>query len=327
MVSRRTSRKASPSPAPNPAYLWSSGGLVPWDEATVHISAIAWSTVSAVFEGIRAYWNEGEEELYIFRLQSHLDRLRDSMKLMRMSSPYSSEELSIAITELLKTNHAREDTYIMPLAYFGGSLPGYRAAYQQPGEILITARPLASNMRGNRGSRGSHCCISSWVRISDNVMPPRAKGIANYQNSRLAETEASINGYDAGIILNTQGKVAEGSYACVFIVRDGVVITPGITSGILESITRDTVIRLFRDVLKVPVVERDVDRTEFYVAQEAFFCGTYMEIEPILSVDRYTTGSGRPGPLTRKLRRLYQDVVRGRDKAYAQWQAPGWHRP
>ncbi|MBF8267901.1 MAG: Branched-chain-amino-acid aminotransferase [Dehalococcoidia bacterium] len=322
MVRRRSTRRIATSPPPDPPYLWSSGKLVPWAEATVHVSALAWTGVSAVFEGIRAYWNQGEEEMYIFRLQSHLHRLLDSMKLMRMSSPYSPSELTTAIMDLLKANQVREDTYIMPLAYFGGSVPGYKAAYQQPGEVLITTRPLASNARSNRGS---HCCISSWVRISDNVMSPRAKSISNYQNSRLVSTEAQINGYDAGIILNPQGKVAEGAYACVFLVRDGVAITPGVTAGILEGITRDTVIRLFRDVLRMPVEERDVDRTELYVAEEAFFCGTYFEIEPIVSVDRYLVGSGRPGPLTRKLRRLYQGIVRGEDRGYTQWQTPVWH--
>ena len=288
------------------------------------MSAMAWSSVSAVFEGIRAYWNEGEEELYIFRLQSHLHRLFDSMKLMRMSSPYSQAELTAAIMDLLKANQAREDTYISPMAYLGDAAPGLRATHQHPAKVFITARPQASHMRSRRGI---HCCVSSWARISDNVMPPRAKAIANYQNSHLVTTEAQVNGYDGGIILNTQGKVAEGAYACIFIVRDGVVITPGVTAGILEGITRDTVIRLFRDVLQVPVEERDVDRTELYVAEEAFFCGTYFEIEPIVSVDRYPVGSGRPGPLTRRLVRLYQDVVRGRGRFETcpyEWQTPVW---
>ena len=317
----RAARRSAAPPAPAPAYLWRSGELLPWEEATIHITGMAWASLSAVFEGIRGYWNEEEQELYVFRLQSHLDRLFNSMKLVRMSAPYSQDELVSAIIDLLRANRAREDTYIMPVAYFSGDVAGYRAAHEQPGAVFVTARPGASNLDGNRGS---HCCVSSWTRISDNVLPPRAKMLSNYENSRLVSTEARINGYDAGIILNPQGKVSEGSYACIFIVRDGVAITPGVTSGILESITRETVIQLFSERLGVPVVEREVDRTELYIADEVFLCGTYAEIEPVVSVDRHAVGSGRPGPLTRKVRRLYKDLVRGKDKSMPHWRLPVW---
>ncbi len=318
----KTARSNAPTPAAAPAYLWRSGELVPWEEATIHITGMAWASLSAVFEGIRGYWNEEEQELYVFRLQSHLDRLFNSMKLVRMTPPSTREELTAAIVDLLRANRAREDTYIMPVAYFSGDVAGYMAAYEQPGAVYVVARPSASNLGSNRGS---HCCVSSWTRISDNVLPPRAKMLSNYENSRLVSTEARINGYDAGIILNPEGKVAEGSYACIFIVRDGVAITPGVTSGILESITRETAMHLFRERLGVPVVERDVDRTELYVADEVFLCGTYAEIEPVVSVDRYAVGSGRPGPLTRKVRRLYKDLVRGKDKSLPEWQHPVWN--
>ncbi|MQF48302.1 branched-chain amino acid transaminase [SAR202 cluster bacterium AC-647-N09_OGT_505m] len=303
----------------SPAYIWYGGYLMPWDAATVHITAMSWTAISAVFEGIRAYWNSQQEELHIFRLDSHMRRLWDSMKLMRMDCPYSPLQLTEAIIQLLRANQVKEDTYISPFAYFSGSVPGYQAAYQQPGNVYITAQPSTSNLSRNRGSR---CCISSWVRIADNVMPPRAKGIANYQNSRLVSTEAQINGYDSGIILNNQGKVAEGAYACIFMVRDGVAITPPVTAGILEGITRDTVIRMFKEDLEIPVEEREVDRTELYVADEIFLCGTYAEIEPVASVDRYRTGSGRPGPITRRLRRLYRETVHGKTRSHPQWLTP-----
>ena len=317
-LTKSTSASAQES---SPAYLWHSGEIIPWEEATVHITAMSWTAVSAVFEGIRAYWSADQEELFIFRLDSHMRRLAESMKLMRMSSPYSGEELTDAVMRLLKTNQVREDTYIMPFAYFGGSVPGYKAAYQQPGEVFITAQPSTSDLGRNRGY---HCCISSWTRIADNVMPPRAKGMANYQNSRLVSTEAQLNGYDTGIILNNQGKVSEGAYACIFIVRDGVAITPPVTAGILEGITRDTVMTLFRESLGIPVVEREVDRTELYVADEVFLCGTWAEIQPVVSVDRYRVGNGRPGPLTRRLRRLYRDAVYGRAGSRSHWLTPVW---
>ncbi len=312
---------AEPAEVLMPEYIWSGGSIMPWDDATVHVTAMSWTAISAVFEGIRAYWNEEMNQLYIFRLEAHLKRLWDSMKLMRMSSPYSSQELENAIIQLLRANQSACDTYISPFAYFSGSVPGYRAAYQLPVEIYITGHSNPSNLELNRGSR---CCVSSWARISDNVMPPRAKGIANYQNSRLVSTEAHINGYDAGIILNAQGKVAEGAYACIFLIRNGVAITPPVTAGILEGITRETVIELFQEDLGMTVEEREVDRTELYVADEVFLCGTYAEIEPVVSVDKYRVGSGRIGRTTKHVRQLYKDIVRGRVESRLEWLTPVW---
>ncbi len=304
-----------------PKYLWHNGKLTPWEAATVHITNIGWTAISAVFEGIRAYWHEKEQELYIFRLEEHLRRLANSMKIMRMIPPFSGQELKQAIVQLLRGNGSKEDSYIQPLAYFSGAVPGYRAVEGQPAEILMTTRPASSNLNSGRES---HCCISTWVRICDNSMPPRAKCLTNYQNSRLVSTEARINGYDGGIILNTQGKVAEGAYACIFIIRDGLIITPSVTAGILESITRASVIQLCHEVLHVPVQERDIDRTELYIADEVFLCGTLAEIEPVVSVDRYSVGSGGEGPITKAMECLYHDVARGLDSRYAHWRTPVW---
>ncbi len=313
--------KPMPPAPPPPKYLWHNGKLTPWEAATVHITSIGWTAISAVFEGIRAYWNEQEQELYIFRLEEHLRRLTNSMKLMRMIPPLSHTELKRAVIDLLRGNELKEDSYIQPLVYFSGAVPGYRAVEGQPTEILITSRPAPSNLNGGRES---HCCISTWVRIADTSLPPRAKCLTNYQNSRLVSTEARVNGYDGGIILNTQGKVAEGAYACIFIVRDGVALTPGVTAGILESITRASVIQLCSEVLNVPVLERDVDRTELYIADEVFLCGTLAEIEPVVSVDRYSVGSGAKGPLTTAVECLYHDLARGLDRRYAHWRTPVW---
>jgi branched-chain amino acid aminotransferase len=299
-----------------PKYLWRSGELVEWDKAQVHISMLGWTAISSVFEGIRAYWNEDQQELYIFHLDAHLRRLFQSMKIMRMSSPYTIGELGEAISGLLRACDYRCDTYIQPLAYFGGGIPGYLAVLERPGEIVITARPSPSNLEKGEGA---HCNISSWRRISDNVMPPRAKAITNYQNSRYVSTESRINGYDFGIILNEEGKVTEASYACIYIIRDNVAITPPTSAGILESITREVVKELLEPELQVPVVERDVDRTELYVADEAFICGTAVELQPILSVDRYSVGDGAQGPVVSRLKKLFQGVVRGEDDRYSRW--------
>jgi branched-chain amino acid aminotransferase len=300
----------------SPQYLWHSGKLVEWDQAKVHISMLGWTAISSVFEGVRAYWNPQRQELYIFHLDAHLKRLFQSMKIMRMACPYSREELAQSIAELLRANHYRGDTYIQPLAYFPGGIPGYQAVFEEPGEVVITTRPAPSNLGMGKAA---HCNISSWNRISDNVMPPRAKAISNYQNSRYVSTESRINGYDFGIILNQSGKVAEASYACIYIIREGVAITPPTSAGILESITRQVVKELLEKELQVPVVERDIERTELYIADEVFICGTAVEVQPVVSVDRYQVGDGGPGPVVSRLEKLFHSIVRGTDSCYAGW--------
>ncbi len=301
----------------NPAYVWMSGELIPWDDAVVHSSTLGWSAISMVFEGIRGYWNTEEEQLNIFHLELHLERLIRSMKVMRMTSPWSVDELKQSIIDLVQANQFRDDIYVQPLAYFGGSTtPGYLPVSERPGDITIFNRQIGSVL--GSGQTVS-CGISSWTRISDNVMPPRVKAIANYQNSRYVADESSRHGYDFGVILNPQGKVSEISYACLYIVRDGVAITPPVSAGILESITRDVVKHLLQDELGVEVVERDVDRTELYIADEMFICGTGAELQPVGSVDRYSLGDGGIGPVTASIEQLFHDIVRGRDTRYAQW--------
>ena len=214
MTEQKFKQEPKESPQNPPKYLWRSGEMVEWDKATVHISTLAWSAISAVFEGIRGYWNAETKQLYVFHLEAHLKRLLQSMKIMRMTSPYGKEELAQAIISLLRANECRSDSYIQPLAYFGDNVPGYLAMLEQPGEIVLTTRDVSS---GLDGSKVVHCNVSSWTRISDNVLPPRVKAITNYQNSRYVSTESRINGYDYGIILNPNGKVAEAAYACIYI--------------------------------------------------------------------------------------------------------------
>ena len=315
-------RKGGRRPATNqesPKFLWRSGKLTEWQKATVHISMLGWTAISSVFEGIRAYWNPGDGELYVLHLDAQLKRLFQSMKIMRMASRYSADELTAAIVDLLRANEYRCDTYIQPMAYFGGGTPGYLAVLEEPAEVVITARPAPSNLGD---SKVAHCNVSSWTRISDNVMPPRVKAITNYQNSRYVATESRINGYDLGIILNSAGKVTESSYACLYILRDGVAVTPPVSAGILESITRGLVKRLLENELGVPVVERDVDRTELYIADEAFLCGTAVEIQSIASVDRYNVGNGGVGPLVPRLQELYRDIAQGVDRRFRDWLTP-----
>jgi len=319
MTEQKTSQELTETARVSPKYLWHAGEMVEWDQAMVHVSMLGWTAIGAVFEGIRAYWDSDHQELHIFRLEAHLKRLFQSMKIMRMTSPHSKEELTRAISSLLRANEYQCDVYIQPLAYFAGGIPGYLAVLEQPGVVLMTARPAPSNLAS---SKVAHCNISSWSRISDNVMPPRAKAITNYQNSRYVSTESRINGYDFGIILNQNGKVSEASYACIYIIRDGVAITPLISSGILESITRESLKQLLEQELNVAVVEREVERTELYIADEVFICGTSVELQPVGSVDRYQVGDGQAGPVTARLQSLYHRVVRGGHPGYADWCTP-----
>jgi branched-chain amino acid aminotransferase len=305
---------AAPAAA-SPKYLWLSGRLVPWAEATVHVTMVGWPAIGAVFEGIRAYWNADKGELYVFRLAEHMQRFGLSMKMMRMLPAYSVSQIADAICELFRANEVGEDAYCQPLAFTGGQVWGSRAAADQVPEILITTRPSPSGLLTGRTSTAG---VSSWTRISDNVMPPRIKALPNYANSRLASHEAQRNGYDQPILLNSVGKVSEGPGSCIFMLRDGVAVTPPITASILESITRVSVIQLLRD-LDVPVQEREMDRTELYIADEVFFCGTAMEVHPVVQVDGYQVGSGRRGPVVTRLEKLFHDVARGIETPYPEW--------
>jgi branched-chain amino acid aminotransferase len=302
----------------NPKYLWLNGKLVPWNEATVHVSMLGWSTMSAVFEGIRAYANADDGQLYAHQLNEHYRRFARSMKLQRMDCRWSPEELIAASIELLRANEYHSDTYLSPLAYLGDAT-FYGSQLESSTHVRIIAHPTTSHLESGRTVRA---CVSSWTRISDNVMSPRTKAIANYQNSRLAAVEAKQNGYDQPILLNPQGKVTEGGASCLFLVRDGVAITPSATSGILESVTRATLLQLCQEALNIPTQERVVDRSELYIADEVFFCGTGAEILPVASVDGYTIGDGKIGPLTSRIERLFHRIVRGREKAYSRWSTP-----
>jgi branched-chain amino acid aminotransferase len=303
----------------HPTYLWLNGERTRWEDATIHVSELGWSTIGAVFEGIRAYWNDDEGELYVFRLQDHLERLARSMKLVRLPLTYALEEVTEATLDLLRANEARQDTYIFPLAYAANT---YTSRYDRPdvrSALQILTRPMASHLGTGLQMRAR---VSSWRRISEDVMPPRVKNLSNYRNGQLARMESLLDGYDTALIINSQGKVSEAPGACVMLVRDGRLITPDLTSSILESITRDALLTLAREELSLPIEERAVDRTEIYVADEVFLCGTAAEISPVVSVDKYDIGDGRVGPVTRSLERIFADVLRGREDRYARWRTP-----
>ena len=291
--------------------IWMNGTLKSQAEAVLPVNSAAVFYGTNVFEGLRAYWNPAEEELFCFRLAEHFARIRESMKMNRFSIGYSDADLYEAVRETLRGNQIREDVHMHMVAYVTGT--GVDAT--GPTGLYINPR-----RRGRVTADGLKCCISSWVRTSDNAIPIRLKSGPNYQNGRLATLQAKADGYDAAIFLNGHGHVAEGSGATFMMVRKGKIITPPLTGDILESITRETLIEdIAPRVLGMPIVEREIDRTEVYVADEAFFCGSGYEITPITSVDRFPLGDGRVGPITQKISDAYMALVRGTDKRHAEW--------
>ena len=305
--------------ATRPAFVWWNGQRRSWEECTVHVTELGWSTIGAVFEGIRAYTGDRPDELFIFRLRDHLQRLERSIKLVRFTLDYGLDELTEAAVDLLQANQVRDDTYLRPLAYAANTY-GKRATHLgHETALLISTSPMPTNLKSGLAQTAR---VSSWRRISEDVMPPRVKNLSNYRNSQLAAMEARLDGYDTAILLNQQGKVSEGPGSCLMLVAGGKIVTPDLGSGILESITRDTLIVLGREMLGLEVVERQVDRTELYLADEAFLCGTAAEITPIVSIDKYAVGDGHPGPITHALEEVFENVLRGRDPRYAHWQTP-----
>ena len=303
----------------HPRYLWWKGARVSWEEATVHVTDLPWSSVGAVFEGIRAYWNPASGQLFVFRLREHLERLKRSAKVVRLPIALSVDALIDITLDLLRANEVQEDTYIFPFVYLGSDASTRYDPAALKGELLIRTSPMPSHLGTGRTQRAR---VSTWTRISDTVMPPRVKNISNYRNGQLATHEVRLDGYDVAFMLNAQGKLAEAPGACVALVRDGRLITPDVTSGILESITRDALLTLAREELGIAVEERPVDRTELYMADEVFTCGTAAEITPVVEVDRYVVGDGGIGPVTQRLERLFHDVVRGNEVRWAHWRTP-----
>lgn len=295
--------------------VWLNGKLIPRHEANVNLLSPTSQFGANVFEGLRCYWNEQTEVLLGFRLTDHSDRLRRSIKLLGIDLEWRDGLLDEALRAVANANGYREDIAARAIVF----VDGYGSWFSEgPAGVFVSAIAKGRHLRA--GSKGTSCSVSTWRRIGDNNMSPRIKTGANYINSRMAQLEASKNGYDSALLLNEQGKLAEGVGSCVFIVRSGVLATPPLSASVLESITRDTVIELARAELGLRVEERDIDRTELYMADEAFLCGTSVEIVPITRVDRFDiAASGKPESLTARLLALYLDCARGRLSRYARW--------
>jgi branched-chain amino acid aminotransferase len=302
-----------------PRYAFFGGRIVPYSEARVGVLTHALNYGTGCFGGIRAYWNADEQELFVFRPHDHFRRFLESTRLLDMRLPYSAEDLAESVFRLLQAELYREDCYVRPLAFYADESIGVRLHNLNSPEVSIVAMPYGKYVDNEEGV---HATISSWRRLDDNMIPARGKITGSYVNSAFAKTDAQRAGFDEAIMLNQDGHVAEGSAENFFLVKNGVVVTPAVTDNILEGITRRTLVELLRDVLGVPVVERRVDRTEIALADEAFFCGTGVQLAAITRVDHRPIGSGRMGPVVEALRALYFDVVRGRRAEYRRWCHP-----
>ena len=296
---------------------WQNGRLVPSNQVSIPLLAPGVSFAAAVFEGVRGY-RQADGTVALFRLPEHLERLVYSARLLGLEDLPDPDMLTQALHRMLSRDAVTEDCYIRLHVHVDGS--GDMSAIGPLG-VAMVARPRPQLTQ--RLEQGLRCQVSSWRRIGDNASPPRAKAAANYLNSRLAAIQARADGYDTAILLTESGHVAEGPGSCLFMVRDGVLLTPGVTSGILESITRDTVLRLARaSGLFADVIERDIDRTELHAASEVLMVGTGMEITPVVGVDRLAVAEGARGPLTQALQDRYFTLVRGGVTAPAGWLDP-----
>lgn len=299
-------------------YAFFEGRIVPLEEAKVSVMTHALNYGTGVFEGIRGYWNEENEEIYIFRLREHYVRFLRNTSLVCIGVPYTVDELIELTLDLTRMHGYREDVYVRPLAYKSSAQIGVSMAGVAD-ELTMFVAPFGNYVDIDRGLA---LCVSSWKRSDDNAIPGRAKVSGNYVNSALIKNEALLNGYDEGITLNYQGYVVEGSAENIFIVRDGVLLTPSVADGILEGITRDTIIKLALDELGIPTVERSIARSELYYADEIFLTGTGAQVAPVTSVDKRKIGDGEIGPIAIQLQRIYFDVVKGRNPKYLDWLTP-----
>ncbi|WP_151775096.1 branched-chain-amino-acid transaminase [Streptomyces abyssomicinicus] len=299
-----------------PTHAWLDGEIVAWEDCTVHARSQGAFWGANVFEGLRAYRRPGQDGLAVFRVDEHLARLGRSMKSLHMKVPFTEAELKQGVTDVLRANAFDEDVHICVVSYFNMGPNFDPLSHTDDAGVHITST-RAPRGRGFEG--GLAATIASWRRISDDSMPPRIKAGANYHNSRLAHHEAIRNGYDTTLLLNQRGSVSEAPGSCVVMLRDGKLITPPGTSGVLEGITVATVGELAAKELGIPMERREIDRTELYTADEVFVAGTLAELAPVTSVDRIPVGDGAPGVTTRKLQELYDAVVRGQHPDYSHW--------
>jgi len=313
-----TSTKVTGSNEHPNSWVFYNGDFRRYQDARLGLMTHALHYGTGVFEGIRAYWNDRKEQLFLLAAPEHFDRLRRSGRIMRMTLPHSTEELVKLTLELLRRNEYRTDTYIRPLLYKSSEVIGVRLAGIDESFFIYTA-PMGNYVDVESGIR---CMVSSWRRVSDQSLPARGKITGAYANSALAKAEAEENGFDEAIVLTTDGHVSEGSAENLFMYKDGVFVTPPVTDDILEGVTRRLLVELIGDELGKKIVERSIDRTELYTCDELFLCGTGAQVSPVIEVDRRPVGDGKVGELTGELQGIYFGAVRGDSPKYAAWSLP-----
>lgn len=318
MLKQETDPHAATAQATTDLWAFFRGEFVPLRDANINVMTHGFNYGTAVFEGIRAYWNADEEQLFALELLAHYQRIKSSAALLLMEVAQSPEKLAELTVELLRRDGLREDMYVRPIVYKSSETIGVRL-HNLDAEITIFAVPFGQYIDTEGGIRAQ---VSTWRRTDDNAIPARGKITGAYVNGALAKSEAQLNGFDEAIVLTADGHVSEGSAENLFLAKNGQLITPAVTDNILEGITRRRLLEIARDELGVATTERTIDRTELYTADEVFLCGTGAQISPVIEIDRRAVGSGRPGPITRELSRTYFDAVRGRLPAYRDWLTP-----
>ena len=301
-------------------YVWMDGEYVRWHEANVHVTTHALHYGTGVFEGIRGYWNDEKENLFVFRLKDHIARLFRSAKVYRMEIRYSQEEMQEFCKGLIAKNSIKETCYIRPVVYRGSGQFGLNP-FGNPVNVFIYAVPFGRYLGEDALEKGVKCMFTSWERISPRALPPEVKACGQYINSVLAKMEAVENGFDEAIFLDWRGFVSEGSGENIFGVKDGQVYTPPLNASILAGITRDSVITLLKE-RGYTVTETDITRAQLLLMDEVFLVGTAGEVTPVTQIDHIKIGNGRAGEITKEIQKAYFEAVTGQDPKHQSWLQP-----
>jgi branched-chain amino acid aminotransferase len=320
--------KAKDAPAATPAahgapastddlVAYFQGGFVPLRDANVSIMTHAFMYGTAVFEGIRAYWNADQGVLYGLKLREHMERIRRNAGMLLMTDLPAVDELVRIVVETIRRNHFEEDVYVRPCFYKSGKSIGVRL-HNLPHELTVLALPFGNYIDVDKGVR---IMTSSWRRNADDALPARGKIVGGYVNMAFQKSEAELNGFDEALVLTADGHASEASAANMFVVRDGVLLTPPVNDDILEGVTRRAVIEL-ATTFGIPIESRSIDRSEIYVADEMFLCGTGVQLSPVIELDHRPIAGGAIGPITRQLHEAYVAAIRGNDKRFMHWLTP-----
>ena len=312
-----TARGLAQPEHPN-SWIFFNGEFARYHDVRLGVMTHALHYGTGVFEGIRAYWNAKQDQLFLLQAPAHYDRLRRSANVMRFTLPHSTEDLVNLTVELLRRNQFKSDVYIRPLLFTASEEIGVRL-HNIAHSFLIYAIPFGNYVEIEAGLR---CMVSTWRRVPDQSLPARAKVTGSYAQSALAKSEANEAGYDEAIVLTVDGHVSEGSAENLFMIKDGTFVTPPVTDDILEGITRTLIIGLIKDELGLPVIERSIDRTELYTCDELLLCGTGAQVAPVIEVDRRMVGDGKVGEFTQELQNIYFGAVRGETPKYKEWTIP-----